>query len=113
MARNSSLETGELTDTAFYILLSLLQTNHGYLIMKSIESMTDGQFSIGPASLYTTIKKLLAAELIKRFETDLDNKKRYIATEKGIDLLKKEVVRRKEMVLHAEKLFNQIGACEK
>ena len=30
MARNVSLEMGELTDTAYYILLSLVDANHGY-----------------------------------------------------------------------------------
>ena len=61
MGRNVSLEMGELTDTAYYILLSLVDAKHGYLIMQTIEEMTEQRFSIGPASMYTTIKKLLAA----------------------------------------------------
>lgn len=51
MAKSGSLEMGELTNTAFYILLSLLEEKHGYLIMKPIEELTEGQFLIGPASL--------------------------------------------------------------
>lgn len=107
MARTDSLEMGELTDTAFYILLSLVEAKHGYLIMKSIETMTNNQFTIGPASMYTTIKKLLAAELItllKEEEND-DKRKTYIATDSGLELLRKEVQRRKEMIRHAEQIL--------
>lgn len=107
MSRTDSLEMGELTDTAFYILLSLVEAKHGYLIMKSIETLTNNQFSIGPASMYTTIKKLLSADFItlaKEEEHD-DKRKTYIATEKGIELLRKEVERRKEMIRHAEQIL--------
>ncbi|MBM7616118.1 PadR family transcriptional regulator [Alkaliphilus hydrothermalis] len=109
MPRNDSLETGELTDTAYYILLTLIEANHGYLIMKSIEELTDSKFSIGPASMYTTIKKLLSVGLIRLVEDHSDNRKTYITTDKGIELLKKEVQRRKDMVSHAEKIFNEKG----
>ncbi|WP_342410186.1 PadR family transcriptional regulator [Paenibacillus sp. FSL R10-2778] len=106
MSRTDSLEMGELTDTAFYILLSLVEAKHGYLIMKSIETMTNNQFSIGPASMYTTIKKLLAAEFIELYKEEEDDKRKtYIATEKGIGLLRKEVERRKKMIRHAEQIL--------
>ncbi|GAB1770116.1 PadR family transcriptional regulator [Priestia aryabhattai] len=105
MPRNDSLETGELTDTSYYILVSLIEAKHGYLIMKTIEDMTNQQFSIGPASMYTTIKKLLAAELIMLCGESKDKKKTYVATEKGIQFLKKEIQRRKEMIKHAEDIL--------
>ncbi|MGK3722652.1 PadR family transcriptional regulator [Priestia megaterium] len=109
MPRNDSLEMGELTDTSYYILLSLVEAKHGYLIMKTIEGMTNNQFSIGPASMYTTIKKLLAAKLIALCDEGNEKKKTYVATDKGIDLLKKEVQRRKVMIRHAEEILNQKG----
>lgn len=105
MPRYDSLENGELTDVSYYILLSLLEKKHGYLIMKMIEEMTNGQFIIGPASLYTTIRKLLAADLIK-LDEEKDNKKIYVCTKKGITFLKKEVKRKQEMVKHAEEIFH-------
>lgn len=109
MARTDSLEMGELTDTSYYILLSLMEAKHGYLIMKTIENMTNGNFLIGPASLYTSIQKLLSAELIELFDDGNTKRKTYITTKKGIELLKKEVQRRKEMVIHAEQIFKQKG----
>lgn len=105
MARNNSLKMGELTDTYYYILLSLIKPKHGYLIMKSVEEMSAGKFSIGPASLYTSIKKLLNAELIKLTE-ELYQKKVYIITDKGMEFLKKEVERKRKMVQIAEKIFS-------
>ncbi|ADK16523.1 MULTISPECIES: PadR family transcriptional regulator [Clostridium] len=105
MARNNSLEMGELTDAYYYILLSLIKPKHGYLIMKSVEKMSEGKFSIGPASLYTSIKKLLDAKLIKLTE-ESEQKKVYIATDKGIQFLKNEVKRKRKMVQIAEEIFS-------
>ncbi|MCT4605489.1 MAG: PadR family transcriptional regulator [Marinisporobacter sp.] len=105
MARNNSLEMGELTDTYYYILVSLIKPKHGYLIMKSVEEMSQGKFSIGPASLYTSIKKLLNAELIK-LTKESSKKKVYIITNKGIESLKNEIEKKREMIQIAENIFN-------
>jgi DNA-binding PadR family transcriptional regulator len=109
MGRNDLLEMGELTDTSYYILLSLIEEKHGYLIMKTIEDLTDGSFSIGPASLYTSIKKLLSAVLIELVDTENKNRKTYITTKKGIEFLKKEIQRRRKMIIIAEKIFEEKG----
>lgn len=106
MARNNSLEMGELTDAYYYILLSLIKPKHGYLIMKSIEEISQGDFSIGPASLYTSIKKLLDGGLIKLSE-ESQQKKIYIITGKGVKSLKSEIEKKREMVKIAEKMFNK------
>lgn len=109
MARTDSINMGELTDTIYYILLSLLDESHGYLIMQNVERLTDGRFSIGPGSLYTTIKKLLDAELIEMVEDQRDNKKVYKITQRGLGMLKDEVKRKKEMVLQAETKLMEKG----
>ncbi len=111
MPRINSIEMGELTDTTYYILLALLEPKHGYLIMKFIDALTDNQFSIGPASLYTVLKKLQMANLITTWEKEnhVDNKKTYIITKEGEELLKQEVQRRKSMVKHAELIFEERG----
>ena len=109
MARNRSLEMGELTDTAYYILLSLVQAKHGYLVMQKVEAMTNGQFLIGPVSLYSTIQKLQSAGLIELTDVGDKQKKTYRATDKGIQLLKNEAQRRLEMVRHAEEILHKEG----
>lgn len=109
MGRNDLLGMGELTDTSYYILISLISEKHGYIIMKTIEDITDGSFSIGPASLYTSIQKLLSAGLIKLVITENKNRKTYITTKQGIEFLKKEIQRRRKMILIAEKIFKDKG----
>ncbi|WP_066188783.1 MULTISPECIES: PadR family transcriptional regulator [Gracilibacillus] len=107
MARSDALESGELTDTAFYILLSVLEAKHGYLIMKNIETLTDNQFTVGPASMYTTLKKLEKARLIVQSEDSTPQRKTYIATESGVALLEKAIEHRRQMVAHGEEVLSQ------
>jgi DNA-binding PadR family transcriptional regulator len=96
------MQVEELPDSAFYILLLLLEANHGYMVMKEVEELTDGVVAIGPASMYTTIKKLLNAGLIEQLEDAGEGRKIYFTTDLGKEMLKREVERKKKMVRHAE-----------
>ena len=58
MAKRSPYETGELSDSIFLILLATLEPVHGYRIMQGIKESTQGTVEIGPATMYTTLKKL-------------------------------------------------------
>ena len=58
--RNNSLEEQLLTEPGYYILLALLVPMHGYGVTKYIEELTDGEMVIGPATLYTMLKKMQA-----------------------------------------------------
>ncbi|MEW8995280.1 PadR family transcriptional regulator [Clostridium sp.] len=102
MPRKDSIDIGELTDSAFYILSSVIEEKHGYLIMKTIEELTNNEVTIGPASLYTTLKKLLAAGLVELNSREEENKKVYKITGLGRDMLIKEIERKKQMVKFAE-----------
>ncbi|WP_346935488.1 helix-turn-helix transcriptional regulator [Clostridium sp.] len=102
MPRKDSIDIGELTDSAFYILSSVIEEKHGYLIMKTIEELTNNEVTIGPASLYTTLKKLLAAGLVELNSREEENKKVYKITSLGRDMLIKEIERKKQMVKFAE-----------
>ncbi|BAQ12667.1 putative PadR family transcriptional regulator [Clostridium botulinum] len=102
MARKDSIEIGELTDSAFYILASVIKEKHGYLIMKVIEKFTNGEVTIGPASLYTTLKKLLISGLVELNPNIHENKKVYRITDKGKEMLVQEINRKKQMITFAE-----------
>lgn len=106
MARKDSIDIGELTDSAFYILTSVIEEKHGYLIMKTIEKLTDNKVIIGPASLYTTLKKLLSANLVELNTEADENKKVYKITNKGRDMLKKEIERKRQMIKFAENFLD-------
>ncbi|OGX79444.1 PadR family transcriptional regulator [Exiguobacterium sp. SH31] len=97
MPRNDTIGLGELTDSTFYILLALTEPRHGYLIMQFVEELTNGRVQIGPASMYTIIKKLVNASLIEPLDGD-GKKKSYIITDIGRALLHEDVKRRQAMV---------------
>ncbi|MBU5316314.1 PadR family transcriptional regulator [Clostridium bornimense] len=104
MARKNSIDTNQLTDAAFYILSSVVKEQHGYLIMKTIENFSNNEVTIGPASMYTTLKKLLESGLVELSDSD-KNKKIYKITDKGMEMLLKEIERKKQMIKFAEKFL--------
>jgi DNA-binding MarR family transcriptional regulator len=58
-----------LTPAVFHILLALADgEKHGYAIMQEVETVTAGQVTMGPGTLYGSIKRMLKASLI--VETD-------------------------------------------
>ena len=55
-----------LPSAAFQILLALVGEDlHGYGIMRQVEGQTEGRMRLGPGTLYSSIKTLLAARLIE------------------------------------------------
>lgn len=101
MSKNKMADTEVLMDSAYYILMSLLEPRHGYLIMQYVQEISDGEFVIGPATLYTMIKKLLKEGWIELID-ELDRKKVYKITSEGKKMWLADVERRKKMVEHAE-----------
>lgn len=94
--------TEQLTDSMFYIMSALTKPRHGYAIMSLIEERTNGAITIGPASMYTIIKKLLKHEWIYLYDDSDPRRKTYLLTEKGKDVLKADVGLRKVMIQLAE-----------
>jgi len=73
-----------LTRVEFQILLAVLGgATHGYAIMKDVASLTNGALRIGPGTLYTAIKRLLAAGLIEEYQTGSERRRCYRLTRKG------------------------------
>ena len=102
MAKKSPYETGELSDSIFLILLATLEPVHGYRIMQGVEESTDGAVKIGPATMYTTLKKLKAAGWIVEIAED-ESRILYAATDEGRAVLERDFVRRKRLVAFAER----------
>ena len=93
MPKQDYYQQGQLTDLAYLVLVSLTIPCHGYLIMSKIEEITSGSVSIGPASLYTTLKKLTQANFIQLLD-DNGSKKVYGLTSSGYEALKVEIEKR-------------------
>ena len=94
--------TEQLTDSMFYIMAALTKPRHGYAIMNLIEETTKGMITIGPASMYTIIKKLLNQEWIYLYDGTDSRRKTYLLTKKGREVLEEDLKLRKLMVQLAE-----------
>lgn len=91
-----------LTDSVFYIMSAFSEPRHGYAVMKLIEDTTEGAFVIGPASLYTIIKKLVKESYIELHDVADSRRKVYMLTESGRQALEWDIARRKVMIGFAE-----------
>ncbi len=89
-----------LTETTFYILISLVEPLHGYGIMTKIEEMTSGRVKLAAGTLYGALTTLLKNGLIERFGQDPENPRRiiYQITLLGEFLIDYEIKRLKAMV---------------
>ena len=71
-----------LPQAQFHVLVALSQgERHGYAIMQDVEASSNGLVRMGPATLYGTLKRLvaqgLAEELAHRRVPDDDQRRRY------------------------------------
>ena len=87
---------GALTEAAFYTLLSLFKPNHGYGIMQTVESMSNGRVKLGAGTMYGSLNNLLGKgwimELVQR-----DRKKEYLITDLGKMVVQQEMNRLAEL----------------
>ncbi len=98
-----------LTPATFHILMALAKKeNHGYGIMLEVEESTNGRFSIGPGTLYGSIKRLLKAGWIEesdeRPDAELDDERRryYRLTDLGLRVAQAEALRLANLVRLAQ-----------
>ena len=78
-----------LSEPMYYLLLTLLEENHGYAMMHDIEMISKGRVKVGTGTLYTLLARFEKEGTI-RATRSLEKKKYYIITEKGKELLKEE-----------------------
>ena len=103
-----------LTPAVFHILLALSSgERHGYGIMKQVEADSQGKVTMGPGTLYGSLKRMLDAGLVresdKRVDPEMDDERRiyYQLTGVGAQALAAELERYQRIVTIAQqrKLF--------
>lgn len=91
-----------LAPAAFLILLALVSGDkHGYAIMQEARQLSDSTVQIGPATLYTTIQRLLDADRIREVSGPEkgDSRRRYYRlTAAGKAALSSEIARMEALV---------------
>lgn len=94
-----------LTPAVFFSLFALARgEKHGYAIMLETQSLSDGNFRMGPATLYTTLQRLLDQDLIAEAGGDSSDSRRrnYKLTKSGRALLDAELERIEALVRKAK-----------
>ncbi|MGD6993818.1 PadR family transcriptional regulator [Sutcliffiella horikoshii] len=91
-----------MTETAFYILLSLTEPRHGYGIIKHVEEISNGRIRLGSGTIYGTLTKMQKDGVITVF-ADAERKTVYEITESGKELITAEITRLKELHVNALK----------
>lgn len=88
---------GPMTEAMYYILLALMNPNHGYSLMNEIKEVSNGRVNMGPGTLYGVLKRIQKEGLIELKEDD-GRKKVYSITESGNLALQQEYNRLLTMV---------------
>ena len=91
-----------MTETAFYILLSLSKPRHGYGIVKHVEEISESRIRLGSGTVYGTLTKMQKDGVITVF-ADEERKTVYEITEIGKKLIAAEITRLKELHQNAIK----------
>lgn len=92
-----------LTESTYYILLSLYEPQHGYGIMQRTEQLSGGRVRLAAGTLYGALNSMTEKGWIRLLPgTDGSRKKEYSLTEQGLFILKNELDRLKELVLNGE-----------
>jgi DNA-binding PadR family transcriptional regulator len=91
-----------LPPATLWILLALATGDkHGYAIMRETRKLSDGEFEMGPATLYTTIQRLTQSGWIEEVSgpEDGDPRRRYYRIAKpGKSALHHEIGRMESLV---------------
>ena len=85
-----------MTETSFYILYALQNEMHGYGIMQYVKELTNDEVVLGAGTVYTSFNKMENDALITMTRTE-NNRKFYIITELGEEVLSIEIRRIKRL----------------
>lgn len=110
MARTSPYDTGELTDVMLIVLLCTQQPTHGYSLMTKASRITDGSMTLGPATIYTTLARMLEVGWIEEIpatqssdhKSSGKDRREYLITPLGQEILHNDIERRRQLLAAAD-----------
>lgn len=83
---------GPMTEAMYYVLLALMNPNHGYQLMSAITEVSNGRLNMGPGTLYGVLNRMQKDGLISLAEDD-GRRKTYTITNEGEQALRMEYKR--------------------
>jgi DNA-binding PadR family transcriptional regulator len=92
MLRDDTNKYLPLTESTYYMMLTLIEPLHGYAVMKKVEEISKGTVKVGPGTLYGAFTLLEKEGLIIKVKEE-DRRKSYVLTPKGKNLLMNQIKR--------------------
>jgi DNA-binding PadR family transcriptional regulator len=112
--RQRRIEDPAISEQVLHILVSLSRGPlHGYGIIRDIEERTGGRIVLGSGTLYSAIKRMVAAKWVKETQVDdpEDPRRRYYRlTAAGTEVVRAEVRRLEDLLRHARASARLVGA---
>ena len=99
-------DNGPLTETTYYILLSLTQPLHGYGIMQQTEQLSGGRVRLAAGTLYGALNAMVEKGWILLLPGE-GRKKEYRLTPRGMEVLKRELARLRELVASGDLIMKE------
>ncbi|ULG71425.1 PadR family transcriptional regulator [Macrococcus brunensis] len=99
-----------LTESVYYILLSLDEPLHGYGIIQNIKILSNNRINMAAGTLYGALNNLIKKDWIELVSEDgPKGKKEYVLTHLGREVIEEEILRLKELSLNGEKFLRGDG----
>ena len=95
-----------LTETTYYILLSLYKPLHGYGIMQRAAELSGGRVRLAAGTLYGALNAMVERGWILLLPVE-GRKKEYQLTPRGMEVLKKELARLRELVASGDLVMKE------
>ena len=95
-----------LTETTYYILLSLYRPLHGYGIMQRAAELSSGRVRLAAGTLYGALNALVDKGWIALLPGE-GRKKEYRLTPRGLEVLKNELERLRELVASGDMVLKE------
>ena len=95
-----------LTESTYYILLSLYTPRHGYGIMQQTQELSGGRIRLAAGTLYGALNALCEKGWIVPLP-ESGRKKEYKLTDKGLTVLKNELDRLRQLVENGEGILKE------
>ena len=105
MLRDDTKKYLPLTESTYYIMLTLVKPLHGYAVMQKIEEISNGTVKVGPGTLYGAFTSLEKEGLIVKVKEE-ERRKSYVLTPKGKKVLMNQIKRLEMMTRNGLSVIN-------
>jgi len=98
-----------LTETTYYVLLSLFEPAHGYAILQKVEELSDGQVRLAAGTLYGALENLEKQKMICQIPGNDPRRKIYGITAKGRTIITLDYERMRTLISTTDKFLLKAG----